>query len=80
MDSLKVDRSFVDGLGTEAEDSTIVAAVVNLAHTLGLVAIAEGVENARQRDELRMLGCDLAQGYLLARPMPVEAITGLLAG
>ena len=79
VDSLKVDRSFVDGLGTEPGDSTIVAAVVNLAQTLGLVSIAEGVENVRQRDELEELGCDLAQGFHLAEPMPAAALAAGLA-
>jgi len=79
VDSLKVDRSFVDGLGTEPGDSTIVAAVVNLAQTLGLVSIAEGVENVRQRDRLEEMGCDLAQGFLLAEPMPAAALAHALA-
>jgi diguanylate cyclase (GGDEF)-like protein/PAS domain S-box-containing protein len=75
VDSLKIDRSFVDGLGLGCDDSTIVAAVVNLAHTLGLKAIAEGVEHPRQRAELERLGCDQAQGYLLGRPVPAAALT-----
>ena len=78
VDVLKVDRSFVDGLGTEAEDSAIVAAVVNLAHTLGMRAVAEGVETVEQLAELRRLGCDQAQGYLLGRPMSDAALLELL--
>ncbi len=82
VDSLKVDRSFVDELGGSdaGDDSTIVAAVINLAHTLGLVAVAEGVERPCQRDELERLGCDLAQGFLLGRPMAAGALAPLLAG
>jgi len=68
VDVLKIDRSFVAGLGHDLEDSAIVAAVVSLADTLGLVAIAEGVETELQRDCLVGLGCVQAQGYLFARP------------
>jgi predicted signal transduction protein with EAL and GGDEF domain len=68
VDVLKVDRSFVDGLGHDPSDSAIVTAIVTLAHTLGLSAIAEGVETTDQLDELRRLRCDMAQGFLIARP------------
>jgi diguanylate cyclase (GGDEF)-like protein len=68
VDVLKIDRSFVDGLGHDLEDSAIVAAVVSLADTLGLHAVAEGVETELQRDCLIGLGCVEAQGYLFARP------------
>ena len=70
VDVLKIDRSFVDGLGTDAEDHAIVNAVVSLAHALGLNVVAEGVETTCQLQELRRLGCDSAQGYLLGRPEP----------
>ena len=79
VDVLKVDRGFVDGLGVDSEDSAIVAAVVSMAHALGMTAVAEGVETAGQVAELRALGCDLAQGYYFARPQPPSAITDLLA-
>jgi len=69
VDVLKVDRSFVSGLGVDPEDAAITNAVITLSHTLGLVAIAEGVESPLQRDELIRLGCDQAQGFLLGRPM-----------
>jgi diguanylate cyclase (GGDEF)-like protein/PAS domain S-box-containing protein len=65
---IKVDRSFVSGLGTDAEDERIVAAITELGHGLGLRVIAEGVENRQQRHVARQLGCDLYQGYLLAEP------------
>ena len=68
MDVLKVDQSFVSGLGPDPEDSTIVAAIVNLANTLELEAIAEGVETFDQVERLRGLGCHLAQGYYFAEP------------
>jgi diguanylate cyclase (GGDEF)-like protein/PAS domain S-box-containing protein len=65
---LKVDRAFVSGLGSDDEDHRIVQAITELGHGLGLRIIAEGVENRQQRDAARDLGCDLYQGYLLARP------------
>jgi diguanylate cyclase (GGDEF)-like protein/PAS domain S-box-containing protein len=73
VDLLKVDRSFVAGLGAAGGDEAIVAAIIKLAHTLGLEAVAEGVETAAQLARLRALGCNLAQGYYLARPMPADA-------
>ena len=72
VDTLKVDRSFVAGLGTHPEDTAIVAGVVGLAQTLGLTAIAEGVETEEQRAALLALGCDLAQGYLFGHPESPE--------
>ncbi|HUY22620.1 MAG TPA: EAL domain-containing protein [Acidimicrobiales bacterium] len=65
---IKIDRSFVSGLGTETEDERIVAAINELGHGLGLRVVAEGVENRQQRHVARQLGCDLYQGYLLAEP------------
>ena len=74
VDVLKVDQSFVAGLGPDPEDSTIVAAIVNLANTLDLEAIAEGVETLDQLERLRALGCTLAQGYYFAEPVDADAI------
>jgi len=65
---IKVDRSFVSGLGSDAEDERIVAAITELGHGLGIRVVAEGVENRQQRHVARQLGCDLYQGYLLAKP------------
>ncbi|MGA2519805.1 MAG: EAL domain-containing protein [Acidimicrobiales bacterium] len=65
---IKIDRSFVSGLGTDSEDERIVAAITELGHGLGLRVVAEGVENRQQRHVARQLGCDLYQGYLLAEP------------
>ena len=79
---VKIDQSFVQGLGTENEDERIVGAVIDLAANLGLRSIAEGVETADQLHQLRELGCDQAQGYLFARPLPpadVEAAIQRLA-
>jgi diguanylate cyclase (GGDEF)-like protein/PAS domain S-box-containing protein len=74
VDELKVDRTFVAGLLGNAEDAAIVAAVVNLAHTLGVKAVAEGVESSAQVTRLIELGCDFGQGYHFGRPMPAEAL------
>ena len=74
VDKLKVDRSFVAALGERSSDSSIVAAVVDLAHALRLQAVAEGVETREQLVELQRLGCDLGQGNLLAEPRSAETI------
>ncbi|MDQ6698447.1 MAG: EAL domain-containing protein [Actinomycetota bacterium] len=75
---VKIDQSFVQGLGTDHEDERIVAAVVDLSRNLGLRSIAEGVETEEQLDRLRQLGCDQAQGYLFARPLaPADVTTAL---
>jgi len=78
VDTLKIDRSFVSGVGSDRRDTAMVAAIVGLARALGLTTVAEGVETPRQRDELRRLGCDLAQGFLFAPPLPAEAVEELL--
>jgi diguanylate cyclase (GGDEF)-like protein/PAS domain S-box-containing protein len=78
VDAIKVDRSFVDGLGDDAEDTAIVSSVVSLAHAVGVQAIAEGVETAAQQTHLQDLGCDLAQGYLWSRPVPAHELRALL--
>ena len=74
VDIVKIDRSFVDGLGEQASDTEIVRAVIALGQSLGLVTVAEGVETQAQLDALRALGCDCAQGYLLARPVPSDQL------
>ena len=70
VEAIKVDRSFVTGLGLEADDTSIVEAVVRLGHSLGLSVVAEGVETPLQLNRLRELGCDKGQGYLFGRPRP----------
>jgi EAL domain-containing protein (putative c-di-GMP-specific phosphodiesterase class I) len=74
VESIKVDRSFVSGLGIDTEDTTIVEAVVKLGHSLGLVVVAEGVETPLQLARLREIGCDHGQGYVFGRPRPAELI------
>jgi len=72
IDELKVDQTFVQGLERDGDDSSIVAAVVNLAHNLGLSAVAEGVETAEQSRRVQLVGCDLAQGFYFAAPEPAS--------
>jgi diguanylate cyclase (GGDEF)-like protein/PAS domain S-box-containing protein len=79
VDLLKVDRSFVRGLGFDPADTAIVRAIVTLAHSLGLRAVGEGVERTEHLEALRALGCDLAQGFLLGRPQPGPVIGERLA-
>ncbi len=74
LDILKIDKSFVDELGVDQGGAEIVAAVVKLAHALGLQVIAEGVETERQLDALLRLDCDFAQGYLFSRPVPAHEL------
>jgi diguanylate cyclase (GGDEF)-like protein/PAS domain S-box-containing protein len=75
---LKIDQAFVRGLGEDASDTAIVKSVIDLAHALGLVVVAEGVETGDQVSHLRRLGCDLAQGYFFARPQPAADLERLL--
>jgi diguanylate cyclase (GGDEF)-like protein len=78
IDSLKIHESFVTGIGSNTDETSIVGAVVELGHALGLRVTAEGVETDAQLAHLRSLGCDAAQGYLLGRPMPEYEIEALL--
>jgi diguanylate cyclase (GGDEF)-like protein/PAS domain S-box-containing protein len=69
IDKLKIDRSLVDGVGPDAEATAVARAIVDLARTLHLTTVAEGIEQPHQADALRELGCDLGQGYLFAKPL-----------
>lgn len=73
MDVLKIDQSFVQRLGDDQHDAQIVRSVVQLAHSLNLRTVAEGVETTEQHRFLQTLGCDQGQGYLFARPLPASA-------
>jgi diguanylate cyclase (GGDEF)-like protein/PAS domain S-box-containing protein len=79
IDMIKVDYSFVQGAMHDAKDAAITANLINLAHALGLVAVAEGIESAGQLTSMQSFGCDLGQGYLFARPMPADKLNDLLA-
>ncbi len=69
---IKIDKSFVKGLLTNASDAAIVQSVIDLAHNLGRTTVAEGVETVEVWDRLEALGCDVAQGYYMGHPMPAE--------
>jgi EAL domain-containing protein (putative c-di-GMP-specific phosphodiesterase class I) len=71
---LKIDKSFVDGLGTFENDEAIVAAIVQLSKALGLVVLAEGVETPIQLQRVTELGCDLYQGFLMSRPTRADRV------
>jgi diguanylate cyclase (GGDEF)-like protein/PAS domain S-box-containing protein len=79
VDVLKIDRLFLESLKENPSNTIIVEAVIALAHSLGLEVIGEGVEGAEQLELLRMMRCDFAQGYHLARPLPSEEVERLLA-
>jgi EAL domain-containing protein (putative c-di-GMP-specific phosphodiesterase class I) len=82
VDYLKIDRSFVRGLGQKShglsKDTEIVSAMIDLTHALGLRAIAEGVETGEQLARLQDMGCDLAQGNYFSEPLPSEGLSHLL--
>src|SRR5918997_3018286 len=77
-DALKIDKSFVAGLGEDIEDTAIVRMVIDLAHTFGMEVVAEGVESWAQAELLREMGCDMAQGFCFCAPVPTEKITELI--
>jgi diguanylate cyclase (GGDEF)-like protein/PAS domain S-box-containing protein len=78
-DTIKIDKSFVKGLGEVVEDTAVVQMIIWLAHTLGMEVIAEWVESEEQARLLKELGCDMAQGYYFAKPLPPEEIPTLLS-
>jgi diguanylate cyclase (GGDEF)-like protein/PAS domain S-box-containing protein len=73
VDRLKIDRSFVREIESREQDAIIVRAIINLAHNLGIKVVAEGIETPAQFEFLREQGCDIAQGYLIGRPMSADA-------
>jgi len=75
LDELKIDKSFVMNMQNRKDD-VIVGATINLAHSLGLHVVAEGVESVTQLERLVELGCEQAQGYFISAPMPVEEFVG----
>jgi EAL domain-containing protein (putative c-di-GMP-specific phosphodiesterase class I) len=80
LHALKVDRSFITGIADDDRSSAIVAAVVMLATTLGVTAIAEGVETAAQAAQARALGCDLSQGFFFTEPEPADTLAARFGG
>jgi EAL domain-containing protein (putative c-di-GMP-specific phosphodiesterase class I) len=80
IDVLKIDKSFIDDMVDSPQQLALVAGIVNLARTLNLTVVAEGIESARHRDMLAELGCPLGQGYLFSRPVSAtEALTWVRA-
>ena len=80
FDEIKIDRSFVSGLGQDPTDTAVTSSIIALGQSLNLAVVAEGVETQDQHDQLRHLGCAMAQGYLMHRPAPPEAIRDLPSG
>ena len=78
VDIVKIDQGFFADIGPEATGTQIIGAVTDLAHVLGLSVTAEGIETDPQREEIAMVGCDNAQGFMYARPMPEHELAGLL--
>jgi diguanylate cyclase (GGDEF)-like protein len=78
LEAIKIDPSFVAGLGANPEDAALLGALVDLGHALGVTVVAEGVETDTQLAHLRDLGCDGAQGYLFSRPVPEDDVHALL--
>src|SRR4029077_20135538 len=72
LNELKIDKSFIMGMIEDASDALIARSTIELAHKLGLTVVASGVEDETTLAQLRELGCDSVQGFLLARPMPAE--------
>jgi EAL domain-containing protein (putative c-di-GMP-specific phosphodiesterase class I)/GGDEF domain-containing protein len=79
VDYLKIDKSFIAKLGRDSQDRLLLSGVINLAHDLDLTVVAEGVESAEHLAQLRHMGCDMAQGYHFAEPLPPEEIPTLLS-
>ena len=76
---IKIDRRFISGLVTDASDLLLVESTIELAHGLGRRVIAEGIEDPETLELLRSLGCDIAQGYYLAKPMRLDALESLVS-
>ncbi|MGH3451326.1 MAG: putative bifunctional diguanylate cyclase/phosphodiesterase [Haloechinothrix sp.] len=78
VDEVKIDKSFVLGMGTDLGDLAVVRSIVELGHSLGLTVVAEGVEEDVARDQLEAMGCDVAQGYLISRPLSEKRLEAWL--
>ncbi len=80
LDQIKIDRSFVSTMDSNAGDAAIVRSIISLGHDLGLEVVAEGVETAVIWDQLALLGCDVVQGYFFSRPLPAEELRSVFLG
>jgi EAL domain-containing protein (putative c-di-GMP-specific phosphodiesterase class I) len=79
VDRVKVDRSFVAGLGVDADDSAIVESIIGLTHAMGMCSVAEGVETHAQLRALHRLGCEFAQGYLFSPAVPPDQVPAVVS-
>lgn len=77
IDTLKIDRTFINGMTESSEGLALVTTIIALAHALKMKVVAEGVEKAEQSTLLRQLGCDEMQGYLFSRPMPCDQLQAM---
>ena len=80
INTLKIDQSFIAGLGKKPQTTAIVKAIVELGHNLGMAIVAEGIETQSQLDFLHSIGCDNGQGYLISKPLPADNVLKLLRG
>jgi diguanylate cyclase (GGDEF)-like protein len=80
VDEMKIDRSFVQSLESDSEFATVVRSAIDMGHGLGLKVVAEGIETPAAANRLRDFGCDIAQGYLYAKPMPLDAFAAWMRG
>jgi EAL domain-containing protein (putative c-di-GMP-specific phosphodiesterase class I) len=78
VDIIKIDRSFVQNLGADADESPLARTIVHLGQTLGMLTVAEGIEELAQLTALRRMGCELAQGFYFSRPVPAAEAGRLL--
>ncbi|HPV02377.1 MAG TPA: EAL domain-containing protein, partial [Clostridiales bacterium] len=79
IDTLKIDRAFVSGIGEMESGNQIVGSIIALAHSLGILVVAEGVENVSQMNYLREQKCDCVQGFLLSMPLEGDQVDQLIA-
>jgi EAL domain-containing protein (putative c-di-GMP-specific phosphodiesterase class I) len=79
VDELKIDKSFVIGMAADPSDAVIIRSTIDLGHNMGLKVVAEGVETEAALKQLKAMGCDLAQGYLMSRPLPAADLVKWIA-
>jgi len=77
---MKIDRSFIQSLESDPDFATVVRSAIEMGHGLGLKVVAEGIESAAAANRLREFGCDIAQGYFYAKPMPLEDFAAWMKG